>query len=277
MTNLQRHWLSVFGGSGYIGSTYLRMFDGLQVSRGERQPPTKDILYFISTTTNQNVFQDLQIDIDTNLKILTEVLSHCKRTDTFFNFVSSGFVYGNDFLDAKETDRCDPTGFYSVTKRCAEQLLISYCETFGIKYRIFRISNVFGIDPTITKGKNVLGWMIRRLKNNEPIHLYDGGDYLKDYMWVEDVCRAINLLMNEAGPNEIYNVGTGTSRTFREIIEYAKDKVGSKSEIIDVPMPWDQKYLQIKNFTMNVDKLMDKGFVPELDIDRGLDMMIEVY
>ncbi len=270
--------LSVFGGTGYIGSTFLRMYpNNIVIPRGDRQPQTKDILYLISTTTNQNVFQDLQVDIDTNLKILTEVLSHCKRTDTVFNFVSSGFVYGNDFLDAKETDSCNPTGFYSVTKRCAEDLLISYCETFGIKYRIFRVSNVFGIDPTISKGKNVLGWMIRRLKNDEPIYLYDGGNFVKDYMWVDDVCRAMNLLMEESDTNQIYNVGTGSSRSFRELIEHAAERIGSKSEIKDVPMPWDQKYLQIKNFTMNVDKLDFYGFVPELDIDTGLDMMIEVY
>lgn len=269
--------LSVFGGSGYLGSAFLRMYDGIQIPRGQRQPETKDILYLISTTTNQNVFQDLQLDIDTNLKILTEVLSHCKRTDTVFNFVSSGFVYGNDFLDVEETDCCNPTGFYSVTKRCAEQLLISYCETFGIKYRIFRISNVFGIDPTVSKGKNVLGYMIRCLKNDEPIHLYDGGDFVKDYMWVDDVCRAMRLLMDVSDTNQIYNVGTGTSRSFREIIEYAKNKVGSKSELKDVSMPGDQKYIQIKNFTMNVEKLESFGFVPELDIDAGLDMMCEVY
>ena len=270
--------ISVFGATGYIGSTFMRMYpNNILVPRGDRQPQSKDVLYLISTTTNQNVFQDLQIDIDTNLKILTEVLSHCKRTDTVFNFVSSGFVYGNDFLDAEESDSCNPTGFYSVTKRCAEQLLISYCETFGIKYRIFRVSNVFGIDPTVSKGKNVLGYMIRRLKNNETIYLYDGGDFVKDYMWVDDVCRAMKLLMDESDTNQIYNVGTGYSRSFREIIEYAKKKVKSDSKIESVPMPWDQKYLQIKNFTMNVDKLMSFGFVPELDIDAGLDMMIKVY
>mgnify|MGYP003123979547 FL=1 len=270
--------LSVFGASGYIGSNYCRMYpDNIAIPRGQRHPESSDILYLISTTTNQNVFQDLQIDIDTNLKILTEVLSHCKRTDTVFNFVSSSFVYGNDVLDAKEDDPCNPTGFYSITKRCAESLVISYCKTFGIDYRIFRVANVFGIDPTVTRGKNVLGYMIRCLKKNEPIKLYGGGDYLKDYMYVEDVCRAIDTLMVFGSPNQIYNVGSGVSRTFREIIEYCKDKVGSTSDIIDVPFPDEQQYLQIKNMTINVDKLESHAFVPQLDIDTGLDMMCKVY
>ena len=270
--------LSVFGATGYVGSNYCRMYpDNIPIPRGQRHPESSDILYFISTTTNQNVFKDLQIDIDTNLKILTEVLSHCKRTDTVFNFVSSGFVYDNDIIDAKEDDPCNPTGFYSITKRCAESLVISYCKTFGINYRIFRIGNVFGIDPTVTQGKNVLGYLIRCLKKNDPIHMYGGGDYQKDYMHIDDVCRAMDELMVNGDKNEIYNIGTGVSRSSREIIEYCKEKVGSTSEIIDVPFPDDQDYLQIKNFTMNVDKLNAIGFVPKLDIDTGLDMMCEVY
>ena len=94
--------LSVFGATGYVGSNYCRMYPGNIPIPCQRHPESSDILYFISTTTNQNVFKDLQIDIDTNLKILTEVLSHCKRTDTVFNFVSSGFVYDNDIIDAKK-------------------------------------------------------------------------------------------------------------------------------------------------------------------------------
>ena len=180
-------------------------------------------------------------------------------------------------MDAKEDDPCNPTGFYSITKRCAESLVISYCKTFGVQYRIFRVANVFGIDPTVTPGKNVLGYMIRSLKKNEPIKLYGGGDYLKDYMYVEDVCTALDTLMVWSAPNQIYNVGSGVSRTFREIIEYCKDRVGSTSEVIDVPFPDEQQYLQIKNMTINVDKLENYGFVPKLDIDTGLDMMCEVY
>ena len=71
--------ISVFGATGYIGSTFMRMYpNNILVPRGDRQPQSKDILYLISTTTNQNVFQDLQIDIDTNLKIPVAVIAQQK-------------------------------------------------------------------------------------------------------------------------------------------------------------------------------------------------------
>lgn len=264
--------LSVFGSTGYIGNTFCELFPNriVKIPREDRNFDSKDVLYFISTTTNQNVFKDLHVDIDTNLSLFVDVLSKCKDRDVVFNFVSSGFVYGNDVIDAKETDCCNPTGFYSITKRTAEQLLISYCQTFGIKYRIIRIGNVYGLDKTVTPGKNVLGYMISLLKKNHPIKLFDGGDYLKDYMSVNDVCKAIDLVLKKGELNEIYNIASGTSQTFRSIITTARDILGSQSELIDVPMPDNQKHIQVKNMTLNIEKLQTLGFSCDMSLYQGL-------
>lgn len=264
--------LSVFGSTGYIGNTFCELFPDriVKIPREDRNFDSKDVLYFISTTTNQNVFKDLHVDIDTNLSLFVDVLSKCKDRDVVFNFVSSGFVYGNDVIDAKETDCCNPTGFYSITKRTAEQLLISYCQTFGIKYRIIRIGNVYGLDKTVTPGKNVLGYMISLLKKNHPIKLFDGGDYLKDYMSVNDVCKAIDLVLKKGELNEIYNIASGTSQTFRSIITTARDILGSQSELIDVPMPDNQKHIQVKNMTLNIEKLQTLGFSCDMSFYQGL-------
>lgn len=271
--------LSVFGGTGFIGGKFCELYPDstMLVPRNIRSPITKDVLYFISTTTNQSVFKDLHVDINTNLSLLMDVLANCRDKDITFNFISSCFVYGNDVLDAKETDCCNPTGFYSITKRCAEQLLISYCKTFDIKYRIFRIGNVYGLDPTITPGKNVLGFMIGLLKQNKDITLYDGGDFRKDYMFVDDICRAIKFLIDESEVNQIYNIATGKSKTFKDILFTARDIVGSNSEMITVPFPKEQDYLQIKNMTLNTDKLMSMGFSPSIDFDSGLQKLCEIY
>jgi len=264
--------LSVFGSTGYIGNTFCELFPSkiVKIPREDRNFDSKDVLYFISTTTNQNIFKDLHVDIDTNLSLFVDVLSKCKDRDVVFNFVSSGFVYGNDVIDAKETDCCNPTGFYSITKRTAEQLLISYCRTFGVNYRIIRIGNVYGLDKTITPGKNVLGYMISLLKKNHPIKLFDGGNYFKDYMSVNDVCKAIDLVIEKGELNEIYNIASGKSQTFRSIITTARDILGSQSELIDVPMPDNQKYIQVKNMTLNIEKLQSLGFSCDMSFWQSL-------
>jgi nucleoside-diphosphate-sugar epimerase len=267
--------ISVFGGKGFIGGTFCNLYpeDVVLIPRQHRNFETNEILYFISTTTNQNVFKDLHIDIDTNLSLFVDVLNKCKEKDVVFNFISSGFVYGNDVIDAKETDCCNPTGFYSITKRCAEQLLISFCETFGVKYRILRIGNVYGLDKTVSLGKNVLGYMISLLKQNQDIKLYDGGNFLKDYMYVEDICKAIKLILNNGKLNEIYNISSGVSLSFREIIETAKDLTKSQSNIIDIPFLDNQKFIQVKNMTLNNNKLSSLGFSCSMNLNKGLQIL----
>jgi nucleoside-diphosphate-sugar epimerase len=267
--------ISVFGGTGFIGGTFCRLYskDIVLVPRKCKKFQTNQVLYFISTTTNQSVFYNLHLDIDTNLSFFVDVLENCKDKDVIFNFISSGFVYGNDIIDAKETDCCNPTGFYSITKRCAEQLLISFCETFGIKYRILRIGNVYGLDKTISPGKNVLGYMIELLKENKDIKLYGGGEFLKDYMFVEDICRAIKLILERGSVNGVYNIASGTSMTFKNIIQTAKDILQSQSNLISISFPKDQEYIQIKNMTLNTDKLKSLEFNNMMNFESGLQIL----
>ena len=118
--------------------------------------------------------------------------------------------------------------------------------------------------------KNVLGCIIKNLIQNKDIQLYEGGNYLKDYMYVEDVCKAIYLILTQGNVNEIYNISSGSSRSFRKIIEDAKSIVKSTSNLIDVPIPKEQRYIQVKNMTLNNEKLMSLGFSPSVSFDKGL-------
>lgn len=267
--------ISVYGGTGFIGSSFCKLFSKnvIQIPRNSRLPQSNNILYFISTTTNYNVFENLQLDINTNLNLLMEVLDHCKNNDIIFNYVSSGFVYGLDVIDAKEGDACDPKGFYSITKRASEQLLISFCETFGCKYRIFRLANVYGTDKTISSKKNVLGFLVEKLKLNEDIQLYDGGLVLRDYMHVDDYSRAMMHLIQNSKTNQIYNIASGESIQFLDLICKAKTILDSKSSILSTDTPEFYSKVQPKNFTLCADKLKNLGFVKKIPLDKGLNLM----
>lgn len=264
--------ISVYGSTGFIGSTFCNLFPNniVKVPRDQRKPKSKNILYLISTTSNYNVFENLNLDVDINLTILLEVLQYCKSNDLIFNYVSTGFVYGSDIICAKEDDHCDPKGFYSITKRTAEQLLISFCNTFDVKYRIMRIANVYGQDKTVSSQKNVLGFLIELMKENKPITLYDDGMQLRDYMHVTDVCRALNLVIQIGETNQIYNIASGNALPFREIIEMVKELLGSKSELLSVETPKFNQIVQAKNFTLNANKLKLLGFEQTISLSDGL-------
>lgn len=271
--------INVFGGGGFVGNRYCEMTTNLIVnSRNDYQIKTDDVLYFISTIDNYNVHTDPFIDIDTNLTTLIKVLESCskdKRENLIFNFISSWFVYGSVELPAHEDSLCNPKGFYSITKRAAEQLLISYCETFGIKYRIMRLSNILGPqDKKVSKKKNALQYMINQVKNNETITLYDGGEIYRDYLYVDDAVDAINLILKDGKLNNIYNIGSGVPSYLNVIIQRAIQKINSKSIIENIETANFHKIVQTKDMVLDICKLKSLGFKPKYDMECILDILL---
>jgi len=261
--------LSVFGGTGFIGSHFNSMYgDRIYLEDRENNiPKFGELIYFISTTDNYNVLSNPHRDVDINLTKLLKVLIECKERNCIFNFISSWFVYGETDLPVKEDAYCDPKGFYSITKRCAEQLLISFCETFDIKYRILRLGNVYGHGDKYSPKKNALQYLINELKNNRDIQLYHGGNVLRDYVNVRDVCRAIMYCIDNAPCNEIINIGANIEPVpLIKLIREAKIYLHSTSRIRErVPPKFHQK-IQVKDMWLDSSKLDQMGFVWEHDI-----------
>jgi nucleoside-diphosphate-sugar epimerase len=271
---------SIYGSSGFIGSRFCEMFSNyIKIPRENSEPQSEHCLYFISTTHNYNIFDKPYEDINTNLKKLIEVLESCRKknnTNTVFNFISSWFVYGmNCSLDTKETDHCDPTGFYSITKRAAEQMLICYCNTYNIKYRILRLTNIIGEgDLGISLKKNALQYMINLLKNNDTVKLYETGSNIRDFMHVDDACRAIEICINNAPFNEIINISNKQPTTIGKLIHYSKEKLQSKSNIISIDSPIFHKVVQVKNVCLNNNKLLSCGYTPSINTIEAVDRIL---
>jgi len=269
--------IDLFGGTGFIGSNYYKLYpNNTHVHNRENNVPiSKDVLYMISTTHNYHVFDDIHKDVDTNLTKLLNVLENCKDKDIVFNFISSWFVYGDISLPAKENVCCNPKGFYSITKKCAEDLIISYCQTFKIKYRILRLCNVYGKDDSgVSKKKNALQFIINELKYNKPVNLYYNGNFIRDYMHVSDVCKAIHLCVNNAEYNQIINIGSGIPQIFREMVDFVVKKTDSKSIINDVDAAEFHKIVQVKDMYLDNTKLVKLGFKQEIDIFTGINTLL---
>lgn len=269
--------LQIFGGRGFVGSAFVAKNPGCNVK--ERHDHTvdkdRDALYMISTVTNYNVKTDPYIDINTNLILLMKVLNQFKYTDRTFNFVSSWFVYGNTQMPATEESICNPTGFYSITKRCAEQLLVSFCETFNIKYRIIRLANVAGYgDTKASPQKNALQYMINELKVGHDVDVYDGGNMYRDYIHVNDAVDAIKLILDKGETNSIYNVSNGEPLLFKDLIEYAKELIGGEGELRPIEVPEFHRIVQVHSQWMKNDKLKALGYEPKYDMKSIIEDMV---
>jgi nucleoside-diphosphate-sugar epimerase len=282
--------VNVFGAHGFVGSEYCKISeqDYIKNDRDNYQVQSANCVYFISTVDNYNIHIDSLLDINTNLIVLVKVLdeyrNYVKETGEkgTFNFISSWFVYGKDsgFKEGSrgipETDSCDPKGFYSITKRCAEQLLMSYCETFDLNYRILRLANVLGKeDKKVSAKKNALQYLIKELEANHPVDLYDSGYFYRDYIDVRDCARAIDICVRTGEQNSIYNIGNGVPIVFRDVIRYARDAMESGSEIRTIEQKEFHKKVQSsRSFFMDNAKLRALGYKQKYQIYETIDQII---
>ena len=269
--------VNIFG-AGFVGGTYHKLYPSIVNERSNFIPQTNNILYMISTIHNYHIFEDTHIDVDTNLSLLINTLDNAKQkygNDFIFNFVSSWFVYGDTEIPVKETSICKPKGFYSITKKAAEDLLISYCETFKINYRIFRLANVIGAeDKKISHQKNALQYLIGKLKQNEEINLYNGGEFYRDYIDVQDVAHALNILLTKSKLNEIYNISNGKALLYKDLIDYVVKITQSKSKINYVEPSSFHKIVQVKSMVIDNTKLVSLGYTPTRTIFETLGTLI---
>jgi nucleoside-diphosphate-sugar epimerase len=274
-------------GHGFVGKEFTSKFPETVVNeRNDLYPKLRQILYMISTVDNYNVKINPLLDIDTNLTTLIRVLDNARiqfgsnpaiGMNFEFNFVSSWFVYGktND-LPAKEDSICNPQGFYSITKRCAEQLLISYCSTYKIPYRILRLPNVLGIgDRKVGMKKNFVQHMIRELVRGEEVKIYNG-QMLRDFLHVSDVVEAIDLVLDKGNLNEIYNIGGGVGYSVEEIAYEMWYYLGTGS-IARIPVPDFHKTIQVADMYMDNTKLVNLGFHPKKDVKQSLREIADFY
>jgi len=272
--------INIFG-KGFVGSRYCELTTHTKIVNTREDyvvaPQVTDIVYFISTVDNYNVHTDMHIDINTNLNVLMDVLKSFRENspDAVFNFISSWFVYGNVPLPAKEDSYCDPRGFYSITKRAAEQMLISYCETFGLKYRIMRLGNVLGsTDNKVSKKKNALQYMINQIKEGRDIDLYDNGTFYRDYSHVDDVVQSINLVIEKGAVNDIYNIGSGEPTYIKDAMEYAVKACASVSNLNSIPPAEFHGVVQTKNMVLDISKIKSLGYVPKYSFYDIVDSLL---
>lgn len=249
--------VNLFGATGYIGSHYAAMYPVIQQARNDLVPQSSCVLYLISTTHNHHAQTNPWIDIDTNIVTMMRVLENCRRQGVQeFNFVSSWFVYGATDVMVDEDSPCRPRGFYSITKHTAEQLMIEYCSMHSIAWRVFRLCNVIGSrDVSANVNKNAVVNVIADVKAGRPVTLLNQGKFQRDYLHVNDVCRAMNHVINTGITNQIFNVGTGTSVAFGDVVRYIISQHGTNVELHD-------QYGHTVDCLMRCDRVRDLGWYP---------------
>jgi dTDP-glucose 4,6-dehydratase len=213
--------------------------------------------------------------IQTNVVGVQVLLEGIKRNnlDTRFLQISTDEVYGT-IEKGSWDENCLllPNSPYSASKASGEMIARSYFRTHGLNIVTTRCSNNYGIHHFPEK---LIPLFITNLIEGKKLPLYGNGTNVRDWLHVEDHCRAIFLVAKNGRAGEVYNVGGGEELSNIEITNRILNEMGFDNSMIQfVPdrLGHDQRY------SVNWSKVMiELNYAPKIDFESGLKNTIEWY
>ena len=194
-----------------------------------------------------------------------------------YHQVSTDEVYGDLPLDQPELFFTEETPLhtsspYSASKASADLIVLAYARTFGLPVSITRCSNNYG--PYHFPEK-LIPLMISRALADESLPVYGKGENVRDWLYVEDHCAAIDLVMRKGKVGEVYNIGGHNERTNLEVVKTILRELGKPESLIryvtDRP-GHDRRY------AIDPAKIHSElGWLPQTKFDDGIRATVQWY
>ena len=233
------------------------------------------IVNFAAESHVDRSIADPNVFVRTNV-LGTQVLLEQARKSGIRRFVqvSTDEVYGTleDGGLFSETTPLAPNSPYSASKASADLMVRAYRETYGLPINITRCSNNYGPYQFPEK---LIPFMILQALRQEPLPVYGDGLQIRDWLHVEDHCRALDDVIHHAAPGEIYNIGGMNERTNLDIVRMILKHLGRPESLIrhvaDRP-GHDRRY------AIDASKIRrELGWSPRYVFEEGLHSTIDWY
>jgi dTDP-glucose 4,6-dehydratase len=231
------------------------------------------VVHFAAETHVDRSIFDGSVFLQTNV-IGTKVLldAALKNKVKRFVHISTDEVYGSVRRgESKETDALLPNSPYSAAKAASDHLVRSYHVTYGLNTITTRCSNNFG---PYQYPEKALPLMITNWMEGQPFPLYGAGKNVRDWIFVLDHVRAVELLLTKGAPGEVYNIGGTASLENRQLVETVRCMMGvSKNLIRRVAdrLGHDMRY------AVDCRKLKKLGFKHECSFEEAMRRTIAWY
>ncbi|TDO89251.1 dTDP-glucose 4,6-dehydratase [Halanaerobium saccharolyticum] len=211
-------------------------FQQLDICDREKIDPLlhQGIDYIVNFAAESHVdrsIEDPSIFVKTNVEGTQNLLDLALKFGVKkFVQISTDEVYGSlgDSGKFREDSSLNPSSPYSASKAAADLLVKSYAKTYQLPVNITRCSNNFG--PYQYPEKLIPLFIIKALKNKK-LPLYGDGSNVRDWIYVQDHCRAVDLVMRCGNTGEIYNIGANNEKSNLEITKKILSLL-SKSELL---------------------------------------------
>ena len=211
--------------------------------------------------------------IKTSVHGAINMLGLAKRLKCRIFQASTSEVYGDPSVHPQTEDywgNVNPIGIrscYDEGKRCAETLFFDYHRQHGVDIKVARIFNTYGPRMHPADGRVVSNFIIQAL-NGEDITIYGDGSQTRSFCYVDDLVEGfIRLMASPADVTGPINLGNPVEFTIRELAELVLRKTGSRSRLIELPLPGDDPKQRKPDITLAREKL---GWEPKVALEEGL-------
>ena len=236
------------------------------------------VVNFAAESHVDRSIEDPGIFLQTNILGTATLMDACRKFGIRrFHQVSTDEVYGDlpltrpDLFFTEETP-LHTSSPYSASKASADLLVLAYHRTYSLPVTISRCSNNYGLYQFPEK---LIPLMIINALDEKPLPVYGTGENVRDWLYVEDHCKAIDLILHKGREGEVYNVGGHNERKNIDIVRIICKALGKSESLITYVA--DRKGHDLR-YAIDPTKIhTELGWLPETKFEDGIQKTIQWY
>ena len=236
------------------------------------------VVNFAAESHVDRSIENPEIFLDTNVKGTAVLMDACRKYGIArYHQVSTDEVYGDLPLNRPDLFFTEETPIrtsspYSSSKASADLLVLAYYRTYGLPVTISRCSNNYGPYQFPEK---LIPFMIINALSDKPLPVYGEGVNVRDWLYVKDHCRAIDLIIHKGRVGEVYNVGGHNEMKNIDIVKLICKKLGKPESLITHVT--DRKGHDLR-YAIDPTKIHNElGWLPETKFEDGIKETIRWY
>lgn len=301
--------LLFIGGAGFIGSNIIKSLDdsiykihvlepifanvsrldgrNVIIHRGQLQDydyiltvlqkeKIDTIVHLVSTLIPGSSYEDFVNEINNVVFPSIRLMQYSgKQGIKFIYFSSGGTIYGErkNKVPFKETDTPAPISYYGWSKQMMENSILFEHRTNRLDYLILRPSNPFGPGQALHGKQGLIAICIGKILSNEPITIWGNGEMTRDYIYIDDLSAAFEMLLAKNINNEIINIGSGKGYSINDIILLLEDITQRKIEVIREK----ERNMDVSNMILDVSKLHSMVNLENISIKEGIRKFFNIF
>ena len=236
------------------------------------------VVNFAAESHVDRSIENPEIFLQTNILGTQVLMDACRKYGIErFHQVSTDEVYGDLPLERPDLFFTEETPIHtsspcSASKASADLLVLAYHRTYGLPVTISRCSNNYGPYQFPEK---LIPLMIANALNDKPLPVYGKGENVRDWLYVEDDCRAIDLILHKGRVGEVYNIGGHNEMRNIDIVKIICKALGKPESLITFVA--DRKGHDMR-YAIDPTKIHSElGWLPETKFENGIQKTIDWY